>query len=52
MSKALVGFNADVSTVRLLEEIRSLRARVAELEAALQRAESPTAHATTAQPDG
>ena len=51
MSKALVGFNVDVGSVRLLEEIRSLRMRVAELEAALERAESPTTDAMPTQPE-
>jgi hypothetical protein len=39
MSKAIVGSLADPRTLRLLDEIRALRARVAELEAALQDAE-------------
>ena len=43
MGKALVGGRSDLHSVRLLEEIRSLRARVAELEAALERAEEALA---------
>lgn len=43
MGKALVGGRSDVHSVRLLDEIRSLRARVAELEAALVRAEEALA---------
>lgn len=43
MGKALVGGRSDVHSVRLLDEIRSLRARVAELEAALERAEGALA---------
>lgn len=43
MGKALVGGRPDVQSVRLLDEIRSLRARVAELEAALERAEEALA---------
>ena len=33
--KALMGAGTDIETLRLLDEIRTLRARVAELEAAL-----------------
>jgi len=43
MGKALVGGRSDLHSVRLLDEIRSLRARVAELEAALVRAEEALA---------
>ena len=46
MGKALVGVHADPSALRLLDEIRVLRARVAELEAALalaQAADEPAA---------
>ncbi len=45
MGKALVGGRTDVHSVRLLDEIRALRARVAELEAALERAEEALAAA-------
>lgn len=48
--KALMGAGTDVETLRLLDEIRMLRARVTELEAALEQAEAadaaPTASAT------
>lgn len=40
MAKAIVGPFADPRTLALLEEVRSLRARVAELESALAAAES------------
>lgn len=39
MAKALFGVTADPRTLSLLEEVRSLRQRVAELESALDRAE-------------
>ena len=39
MAKALFGMTADPRTLSLLEEVRSLRQRVAELESALDRAE-------------
>ena len=38
--KALVGAHVDQRTFRLLEEVRALRARVAQLEFALEEAES------------
>ena len=40
MSKALLGSHADTRTLALLDEVRHLRARVAELEAELARAEA------------
>lgn len=40
MAKAIVGSFADPRTFALLEEVRALRARVAELESALAEAES------------
>ena len=40
MAKALMGAHVSPSSLRLLDEVRSLRQRVAELEAALQAAES------------
>ena len=40
MAKALMGSHVSPSSLRLLDEVRSLRQRVAELEAALARAES------------
>jgi hypothetical protein len=49
--KALMGAGTDVETLRLLDEIRMLRARVTELEAALEQAEeadtAPAAPATS-----
>lgn len=39
MAKALMGSYTTPETIRLLDEIRALRARVAELEAALSEAE-------------
>ena len=38
--KALMGVGTDIETLRLLDEIRTLRARVDELEAALEQAEA------------
>lgn len=38
--KALMGVGTDIETLRLLDEIRALRARVGELEAALEQAEA------------
>lgn len=40
MGKALMGSHATPRTIALLDEVRSLRARVAELERALEAAES------------
>ena len=40
MAKALMGTHASPSSLRLLDEVRSLRERVAQLEAALAEAES------------
>lgn len=37
--KALMGSGTDIETLRLLDEIRTLRSRVAELEAALEQAD-------------
>lgn len=37
--KALMGAGTDIETLRLLDEIRTLRSRVEELEAALEQAE-------------
>lgn len=39
MAKALMGLYATPETIRLLDEIRALRARVTELEEALEEAE-------------
>ncbi len=39
MAKSLIGTYADPRTFALLEEVRALRARVAELESALRDAE-------------
>ena len=38
--KALMGSGTDMETLRLLDEIRTLRARVQELESALEQAEA------------
>ena len=40
MGKALIGTHATQSSLRLLDEVRALRARVAELERALAAAEA------------
>lgn len=40
MAKALLGTHATPRTIQLLDEVRSLRARIAELEAELAAAES------------
>ena len=40
MAKALMGAHVSPSSLRLLDEVRTLRQRVAELEAALAAAES------------
>ncbi len=40
MGKALLGTHATPSSLRLLDEIRALRQRVADLESALEAAES------------
>ncbi len=40
MSKALFGTHATPSSLRLLDEVQALRARVAELERALEAAEA------------
>lgn len=40
MSKALLGSHTTPNTVQLLDEIRTLRARVAELEQALSEADT------------
>lgn len=40
--KAIRGVGGDIETLRLLDEIRTLRARVQELEAALEQAEART----------
>ena len=49
--KALMGVGADVETLRLLDEIRSLRNRVQELEAALEQAEARSEEITTVEVD-
>lgn len=51
MGKALVGVHADPSALRLLDEIRVLRARVAALEAELEAALA-AAPPTPASPHG
>jgi hypothetical protein len=43
VSKALVGASVAPTSLRLLDEVRSLRQRVAELEAALAAAEAAAA---------
>jgi hypothetical protein len=40
MGKALLGAHVDATTLRLVDEVRALRRRVAELEAALVAAEA------------
>ncbi len=42
--KALMGSGTDIETLRLLDEIRTLRARVEELESALEDAEATHEH--------
>lgn len=49
MSKALLGTQATPSSLRLLDEVRSLRQRVAELEAALAAAEAARASAAPSE---
>jgi hypothetical protein len=49
--KALMGAGTDVETLRLLDEIRMLRARVTELEAALEQAEAADAAPTAPAPN-
>lgn len=54
--KALMGSGTDIETLRLLDEIRALRARVTELEAALEQAEAvdhdvAAEHVTTVEVD-
>lgn len=49
MSKALLGTQVTPSSLRLLDEVRSLRQRVAELEAALAAAEAARASAAPAE---
>jgi hypothetical protein len=51
MSKALWGTHATPSSVRLLDEVRALRERVAELEAALAAAEAVRDARPTGAPD-
>lgn len=43
MSKAILGAHADPRTLELLDEVRTLRQRVAALEAALEEAERTAA---------
>jgi hypothetical protein len=45
MGKALLGSHVSPSTARLLDEVRALRLRVAQLEAALATAEAELARA-------
>lgn len=47
--KALMGAGTDIETLRLLDEIRTLRNRVAELEAALEQAETRSDDVTTVE---
>lgn len=49
MGKALFGTHTPPSSLRLLDEVRSLRERVAELEAALAAAESTRAEQLEAE---
>ncbi len=49
--KALMGVGTDIETLRLLDEIRALRSRVSELEAALEQAEARTDEIPTVEVD-
>lgn len=49
MGKALYGTHTAPSSLRLLDEVRSLRERIAELEAALAAAEATRAEQVEAQ---
>ncbi len=49
--KALMGSGADMETLRLLDEIRTLRSRVEELETALEQAEQAKQRMGTVQVD-
>ena len=49
--KALMGVGTDIETLRLLDEIRALRARVGELEAALEQAEATDDEIATVEVD-
>ena len=49
--KALMGSGTDVETLRLLDEIRTLRSRVQELEDALREAEAASESVTTSTVD-
>lgn len=49
MSKALIGSHADVVSLRLMDEIVSLRRRVSELEEALARAEAAAQQARVSE---
>lgn len=49
--KALMGSGTDIETLRLLDEIRALRARVTELEAALEQAEESGEHVKLVEVD-
>lgn len=51
MSKALLGTHVAPTSLRLLDEVRALRQRVAELEAALAAAEAAAAARATEDPD-
>lgn len=52
MGKAIMGSFGDPRVVSLLEEVRTLRGRVAELEAALEKAESILAEHHVSAADG
>lgn len=47
--KALMGAGTDIETLRLLDEIRTLRSRVEELEAALEQAEQAAQRTETVE---
>lgn len=49
--KALMGSGTDIETLRLLDEIRTLRSRVEELEAALEQAEATRERMQTVEVD-
>lgn len=49
--KALMGSGTDIETLRLLDEIRTLRSRVKELENALEQAEATRERMETVEVD-
>lgn len=49
--KALMGSGTDIETLRLLDEIRTLRSRVKELEVALEQADATRERVQTVEVD-